>query len=153
MRSLAERMRAFEQKKAKLADAEAKLKLAEKRTHLRRCIRIGDLAVKAGLAELSDEALYGAMLTLAKEGAAARQRWSVDGAAALAAQKPGSDDRQAVVMTFATPPVAGVVEALRASGFRFNRLLRHWEGLVHVEEALALADSHGGVARTVTGDV
>jgi hypothetical protein len=152
MRSLAERMRAFEQRKAKLADVEAKLKLAERRSHLRRCIRIGDLAVKAGLADLSDEALYGAMLALAKEGPAAHQRWSTEGAAALAAQKPDGADRQPVVLTFATPPVAAVVETLRTCGFRYNRLLRHWEGLVDVEEASALAQSHGGVARAVTID-
>lgn len=149
MRSLAERLRAFEQKKAKLADVEAKLKLDEKRVHLRRCIRIGDLAIKAGLSDWSEEMFYGAMLALAGEDAAKRRKWSVEGADAFAAEKLAADDRTAVVLTFQIHPASEVVAVLRAGGFRFNRLLRHWEGLARIEDAEKLAESHGGVARSV----
>jgi hypothetical protein len=149
MRSLTERLRAFEQRKAKLADVEAKLKLAEKRAHLRRCIRIGDLAMKAGLAKWSEEAFYGAMLSLAAENVAKQRQWSEAGVKAFAAEKLTIDDRGPVILTFATQPVPEVVAVLRADGFRFNRLLRHWEGLARIEEAEKLAQSHGGVARSV----
>lgn len=147
MRSLTERLRTFEQNKARLADVGAKLKLAEKKSQLRRCIRIGELATKAGLADLSEEALYGAMLALAQEGEGKRRQWTVEGSKALAAKAPAADDRGPVVLTFGSYPAAATVVTLRASGFRFNRLMRHWEGLALFEEAEAMAEAYGGVAR------
>jgi hypothetical protein len=39
--------------------------------------------------------------------------------------------------------------ALRGIGFRFNKLLQHWEGLAHFDEAEALASAHGGTVRRV----
>ena len=39
--------------------------------------------------------------------------------------------------------------ALRGAGFRFNKLLQHWEGLALFDEAAALAAAHGGAARPV----
>lgn len=149
MRSLVERVRAFEQRKAKLADAEAKLKLAEKRSQLRRCIRIGELVMKAGLADLGEETLYGGMLVLGRADEAKRRQWRAEGVEALSAQKLADEDRRPTVLTFAADPPAEAVAALRAHGFRFNRLLRHWEGLVRLEDAEALAQSHGGVAHVV----
>ncbi|MFZ8447367.1 hypothetical protein ACO1M8_13840, partial [Staphylococcus aureus] len=38
---------------------------------------------------------------------------------------------------------------LRAAGFRFNKVLQHWEGLARIEEAQSLAKAHGGSARQV----
>lgn len=150
MRSLPERVRAFEQKKAKLAGVEAALKLAEKKSQLRRCIKIGEMAVKVGLGDLSEEALYGAMLALARESEAKHRQWGADGLKALAAQKQvAEDDLEPVVLTFAAALAPEVAAILRASGFRFNRLLQHWEGLARLEQATSLAESHGGVARAV----
>lgn len=148
MRSLAERVRAFEQKKARLADTEAKLKLAEKKSRLRRCIRIGDLVMRAGLADLSDDMLYGAMMSLTRESETKRRHWAVEGAEALAAQK-ADEDRGPMILTFAAHPTGATATMLRNSGFRFNRLLRHWEGLSRLDDAQALAESLGGVVRQV----
>jgi hypothetical protein len=57
VRSLAERVRAHEQQKARLAEQEAKLKGAERRAHTRGLIEAGGLVDKAGLLELEPNAL------------------------------------------------------------------------------------------------
>jgi hypothetical protein len=64
VRSLAERLRAHEQQKAKLAEQEAKLKQAERKAHTRRLIEAGGLVDKVGLIGLDTNALYGALLSL-----------------------------------------------------------------------------------------
>jgi conjugative transfer protein TraD len=63
-RSLAERIRAHEQHKARLAEQEAKLKDAERKVRTRRPIRAGGLVDKAGLFDLDSNARYGAVLSL-----------------------------------------------------------------------------------------
>jgi hypothetical protein len=67
-RTLAERQRAHEQSKARLAEAEAKLKLDERRQRTRRLIEAGALVEKAALLELDSNALYGALLSLRDRG-------------------------------------------------------------------------------------
>ena len=64
VRSLAERLHAHEQQKARLAEQEAKLKTAERKARTRRLIEAGGLVDKAGLLELEANALYGALLSL-----------------------------------------------------------------------------------------
>ncbi len=67
-RTLAERQRAHEQSKARLTEAEAKLKLDERRQRTRRLIEAGALVEKAALLELDSNALYGALLSLRDRG-------------------------------------------------------------------------------------
>jgi hypothetical protein len=64
VRTLSERLRAHEQQKAKLAEAEARLKLDERKQRTRRLIEAGALVEKVGLLELDSNALYGALLSL-----------------------------------------------------------------------------------------
>ncbi len=64
-RSLAERLRAHEQQKARLAEQEAKLKADERKARTRQLIQAGGLIDKAGLLGfLEPNALYGALLSL-----------------------------------------------------------------------------------------
>ena len=63
-RSLAERLRAHQQQKARLAEQEAKLRTAERRVRTRQLIEAGGLVDKAGLLGLDVNALYGALLSL-----------------------------------------------------------------------------------------
>ena len=56
-RSLADRLRAHEQQKARLAEQEARIKLAERKQRTRRLVEAGALADKAGLLELDTNAL------------------------------------------------------------------------------------------------
>ena len=152
MRSLAERVRAYEQQKARLADTEAKLKLAEKRARTRRLIETGGLIEKAGLNEIAMDALYGALLSLRGGIANNKQleQWASAGAEALAEEARELDrHREPIVLTFANAPSKEEALVLKAGGFRFNKVLQHWEGLTRFEDAQELAAAHGGKARRV----
>jgi len=152
MRSLADRMRTYEQQKARLADTEAKLKLAEKRARARRLIETGSLIEKAGLSSFASEALYGALLSLRDSAANSKQveQWAALGARVLAEEAHTRDQsREPIVLTFPATLTKDAVSALRTGGFRFNKVLQHWEGLAEFEEAQELAASQGGIARKV----
>ena len=151
MRSLAERLLAYEQRKARLADMEAKLRVEEKKAHTRRLIRMGDLAAQAGLGNLGDDAFYGALLSLTPVSDAQVRQWSGVGREALdRARAAAQDNRQPTILSFDQQPSRETGTLLRSNGFRFNRLLRHWEGMACPEEAERLATRCGGVARRVT---
>jgi hypothetical protein len=151
-RSLAERLRAHDQQKARLADQEAKLKDAGRKVRTRHLIEAGGLVEKTGLLGLDATTLYGALLSL-RDGASDSKKveqWAALGGRTFAREARARDDgKEAVVLRFpdvlpkdATPP-------LRAAGFRFNRLLQHWEGMARFNEAEILAGAHGGTARRV----
>jgi hypothetical protein len=38
---------------------------------------------------------------------------------------------------------------LRKAGFRYSKIMQHWEGLARPDEAEALASAHNGTARRV----
>lgn len=152
MRSLADRMRAYEQQKARLAETEAKLKEAERRARTRRLIEIGGLVEKASLSELSNEALFGALLSLRSGAGTAKQReqWAAVGSEALAEDAQACDSgAEPIVLTFPSAIDKDAASILRTNGFRYNKVLRHWEGLADFDDARALAASHGGTARKV----
>jgi hypothetical protein len=152
VRSLAERIRAHEQQKARLAEQEAKLKDAERRARVRRLIEAGGLIDKAGLLDLDTNALYGALLSL-RDGAddkAQVDTWAALGGRTFAHEARLRDEgKEPVIVTFPAPLAKEATNALRAAGFRFSKIMRHWEGLAHVAEAEALATAHGGAARRV----
>jgi hypothetical protein len=152
VRSLAERLRAHEQQKARLAEQEAKLKDAERRARTRRLIEAGGLIDKAGLLELQPNALYGALLSL-RDGAADNDqisRWTALGGRAFAREARLRDaGKEAIVLTFPAALAKEATTTLRAVGFRFNKVLQHWEGLARFEDADSLVKAHGGTARRV----
>ena len=102
-RSLAERLRAHEQQKARLAEEAAKLKDAERRARTRRLIEAGGLIEKVGLLDLDSNALYGALLSL-RDGADDKDqigKWSALGGRAFAREARLRDEgKEAVVLTF-----------------------------------------------------
>jgi hypothetical protein len=153
-RSLAERLRAHEQQKARLAEQEAKLKHAERKVRTRRLIEAGGLIEKAGLLELEPNALYGALLSL-REGADNKDqvsKWTALGGRAFAREARQRDEgKEAIVLTLPTSLGKEITAPLRAAGFRFNKVLQHWEGLARYDEAEKLAKAHGGSARRVAG--
>jgi hypothetical protein len=155
VRTLAERMRAHEQQKARLAEQEAKLKDAERRARTRRLIEAGGLIDKAGLLDLDANALYGALLTL-RDGAddkAQVGKWAALGGRTFAHEARLRDEgKEAFVLTFPAPLTKDATNALRAAGFRFSKIMRHWEGLALHDVANQLATAHGGLVRRVGGD-
>jgi hypothetical protein len=151
-RSLAERMHAHEQQKARLAEQEAKLKTAERKARTRHLIEAGGLVDKAGLLDLDTNALYGALLSL-RDGADDKDqlgKWSALGGRAFAREARLRDEgKEAIVLTFPAPLAKDATMALRQAGFRFSKVLQHWEGLARLAEAESLATAHGGVARRI----
>ena len=155
-RSLAERLHAHEQQKARLAEQEAKLKGAERKARTRRLIEVGGLIDKAGLLELEPNTLYGALLSL-RDGAGDKDqvsKWTALGGRAFARDARLRDEgKEAVVLTFPAALSKDVTAALRLAGFRFSKVMQHWEGLARFDEAERLATAHGGTVRRVAATV
>jgi hypothetical protein len=151
-RSLADRMRAHEQQKARLAEEEAKLRDAERKARNRRLFEAGSLVEKAGLLSLESNALYGALLSL-KEGASGKEQveqWAAIGGRSFAREARLRDEgKEPIILTFPAPLSKDVTAALRAAGFRFSTVLKHWEGMARPDDAEALAKSHGGTVRRI----
>jgi hypothetical protein len=59
------------------------------------------------------------------------------------------EGKEAIVLAFPAALDRDATTALRGIGFRFNKLLQHWEGLARFDEAEALAREYGGTARRV----
>jgi hypothetical protein len=152
VRSLAERLHAHEQQKARLAEQEAKLKTAERKARTRRLIEAGGLIDKAGLLELEPNALYGALLSL-RDGAGDKdqvEQWAALGGRAFTREARQRDEgKEAVVLTFPAALARDVTTQLRAAGFRFSKVMQHWEGLARFDEAVGLVKALGGTARRV----
>jgi hypothetical protein len=153
VRTLSERLRVHEQQKARLADAEAKLKLDERKQRTRRLVEAGALVEKVGLLELDSNALYGALLSLRDGTDNTKQvdQWAALGGRAFAREARARDEgKQPMLLTFKAPLPKDVTTTLRKAGFRFSKIMQHWEGLARAEDAEALAKAHGGAAHRVT---
>ena len=151
-RTLSERLRAHEQQKARLAEAEAKLKLDERKQRTRRLVEAGALVDKSGLLDLDSNALYGALLSL-RDGAddkAQLEQWAALGGRAFDREARARDaGKEPVLLRFATPLSKDATVVLRKAGFRYSKIMQHWEGLARFDEASTLAEAHGGTARRV----
>ena len=151
-RTLAERLRAHEQSRARLAEAEARLKLDERKQRTRRLVEAGALVEKTGLLELDSNALYGALLSL-RDGAsdkAQRETWAALGGRAFDREARARDEgKEPVLLTFVGPLSKDATTELRRAGFRYSKVMRHWEGLARFDDAGTLAKAHGGSARRV----
>ena len=151
-RSLAERLRAHEQQKARLAEQEARLKADGRKARTRQLIQAGGLLDKAGLIDLEPNALYGALLSL-RDGTGDPElvrQWAVLGGRTFAREaRQALEGKEAIVLAFPATLGRDATVALRAAGFRFNKLLQHWEGLARLDEAQALAAAHRGTVRRV----
>jgi hypothetical protein len=151
-RSLAERLRAHEQQKARLAEQEARLKADERKARTRRLIQAGGLVDKAGLLELEPNALYGALLSLRERTDDLEQvrQWAAVGGPAFAREaRLAEEGKEPIVLAFPAALGRDATTVLRGAGFRFNKLLQHWEGLARFDEADTLATAYGGTVRRV----
>jgi len=152
-RTLAERQRAHEQNKARLAEQESKIKLAERKQRTRRLVEAGALVEKSGLLELDSNALYGALLSL-QDGAhdkAQVDKWTTQGGRSFMREARLRDEgKEAVLLTFKGALDKDATIVLRRAGFRYSKVMQHWEGLARFDEAASLAKLHGGMARRVT---
>ena len=153
-RTLADRLRSHEQQKARLAEREMQLKEAARKARTRCLIQVGGLVEKAGLLELDSNALYGALLTIKTDAGDPDilSRWSALGGRTFAHEARLEDEgKEPFVITFPAPVSRPVVSALRAAGFRFNKLCQHWEGRAHFDQAEVLANTYGGAVHRIGG--
>ena len=97
-----------------------------------------------------------ALLSL-RDGAGDRtqiDRWAALGGRTFAHEARLRDaGKEAVVLTFPAAMGKDVTATLRQAGFRFSKVLQHWEGLARFVEAESLATAHGGTARRVAATV
>ena len=118
-KSLAERLSAHEQEKARLAEKEAKLKADGRKARNAKIYQAGGLVEKAGLLELEPNALYGALLFL-KEGASGKEQvaqWAALGGRAFAREARLRDEgKEPIVLSFPTPLPKEATAKLRAAG-------------------------------------
>lgn len=150
--SLAERMSRLEQQKARLAEQEAKIKTDERKQHTRRLIEAGTLIAKAGLLDLEQQALYGALLSLAKDVHEEKQitAWAAAGKKTLDREaKAAAATRQLLTVTFAAALPTEFSTRLRGARLRWNKFLQHWEGMADYEAVAALAAEHDGEVRRI----
>jgi hypothetical protein len=151
-KSAAERLQGIEQQKARIAQQEAKLKLDARKARDRRLYAAGGLVEKAGLLDLDNNALYGALLSL-KDAATGKdlvEQWAAVGGRSFAREARLRDEgKEPITLTFPAPLSKDVTASLRAAGFRFSIVLKHWEGMARPGDAEALAKPHGGTVRRV----
>ena len=105
---------------------------------------------------MEPNALYGALLSL-RDGAADKDqisKWTALGGRAFAHEARLRDaGKEAVVLTFPAALAKDITATLRQAGFRFSKVMQHWEGLARFDEAERLAAAHGGAARRVAATV
>lgn len=151
--TLADRMTRLEQQRARLAEQEAKIKTEERKQRTRRLIEAGGLVEKAGLLALEPNALLGALLSLA-DGAVDKSevaKWEAEGGRAFDREAKARDEgKEPLVIALPGSQPAPVTTALRAAGFRWNKVMQHWEGLARHDDAQALADRYNGTLRRLT---
>ena len=148
--SLAERLTRLEQQKNRLQQAEARLKTDERKARTRRLIEAGGLVDKAGLVGLEPNTLYGALLALKANAsdAVTLERWRKAGGQAFDREQKARDEgKEPLVLTLHGPQPASVTTALRSLGFRWSKVMGHWEGIARHDQAQALATELGGSLR------
>ena len=154
--TIAERQARLGQQRAKLQLEENRLKEAERKARTRRLIEAGGLIDKAGLLGLDSAVLYGALLALSADAANEErlEQWRKVGGKAFDREAKARDaGREPLVITLPAVATAPVQAQLRKAGFRWSKVLRHWEGLALYADAEAVVADHGGELRRVGADV
>jgi hypothetical protein len=145
--SLAERQARLEQQRARLLREEAKIREDARKARTRGLIEAGGLVAKAGLGELDANVLLGALLEVASKLGDPEQlaRWAAEGGRAFDREaKAREAHKEPLILTLAGAQPALATVRLRRLGFRWSKVLRHWEGLAVFDEAKAMADELGG---------
>ena len=150
--TLAERMTRLEQQKNRIAETETRLKLEERKARTRRLIEAGGLIEKAGLIDLDPNALYGALLSLkpSLDDAGKIASWKAEGGRAFDSEvKAREEGKVPLTVTLPGAQPLHATTRLRKLGFRFSKVMQHWEGLARYNEAAELAAELGGTVKRV----
>jgi hypothetical protein len=150
--TLAERQHRLQQQRARLQLEENRLREAERKARTRRLIEAGALVEKAGLLELESNTLYGALLAAASAlvDPARLEAWHKAGGQAFDREaKAREAGKEPLILILEGAQPTAVTTRLRQAGFRWSKVMRHWEGLVRPDEAQALAAEFGGTVQRV----
>jgi hypothetical protein len=145
MKNLDLQKKKLEQKKARIAIDETRLKLKERKMRTRALIEKGGLITKAGLDHFPSNALYGALLSIKKDLDANENllsKWIVEGQAAFNAEKRKTT---AVILKFDDQPTSDIREFIRSHGLRFNRFRKEWYGNIPSTRLEELKNSLGKI--------
>lgn len=144
--SLAERQARLEQQRARLQRDEAKVREDARKARTRGLIEAGGLVDKAGLGVLDANVLYGALLEIATRISDPEQvaRWQAEGGRAFDREaRARAAAKEPLILTLDGVQPALTTARLRGLGFRWSKVLRHWEGLAVFDEAKSAADELG----------
>lgn len=150
--TLAERQARLEQQRARLQLEENRLKDISRKARTRHLIEAGGLVDKAGLLSLDTAVLYGALLGIATDASNAErvEQWRIVGGRAFDRETQARDaGRMPLVLNLPVAATAPVQAQLRKAGFRWSKVMRHWEGLALPDEADALAAEHSGTVQRI----
>ena len=120
-------------KKSRIEAKEKRLKEKERNVRTRRLIELGGLVSKAGVEELNNNALLGALLDIKeklKEESTVK-KWKDKGAAAFERDK--AQNGEPLIVSFDAEPPREAKDKLRDLGLRWNRFRREWQGYAKKE--------------------
>ena len=125
---LEEKKKSLALKKSRIEAKEKWLKDKERKVRTRRLIELGGLVSKAGVEELNNNALLGALLeikeSLQDEGTV--KKWKDKGDAAF--ERDRAQNGEALIVSFNAEPPREAKDKLRDLGLRWNRFRREWQG-------------------------
>jgi len=115
-------------KKSRIEAKEKRLKEKERKVQTRRLIELGGLISKAGVEELNNNALLGALLEIKEkiQEQSTVKKWRDKGAAAF--EKDQAQNGEALIVSFDAEPPREAKDTLRNLGLRWNRFRREWQG-------------------------
>lgn len=114
--------------KSRIEAKEKRLKEKERKVRTRRLIELGGLVSKAGIEELNNNALLGALLEIKEKlkDEPTVKKWKDTGAAAF--EKDRAQNGEALIVSFDEEPPREAKTKLRIMGLRWNRFRREWQG-------------------------
>ena len=115
-------------KKSRIEAQEKRLKEKERKVRTRRLIELGGLISKAGVDELNNNALLGALLDIKErlKEESTIKKWKDKGAAAF--EKDRAQNGEALIVSFDSEPPREAKDVLKKLGLRWNRFRREWQG-------------------------
>lgn len=82
------------------------------------------------------------------------EQWRKAGGKAFDREAKARDaGREPLVLTLPSAATAPLQAQLRGAGFRWSKIMRHWEGLALHADAASIASAHGGEVRRMGAPV
>lgn len=131
--SLEEEKKKLALKKLQIEAKEKRIKEKERKVRTRRLIELGGIVSKAGIEDLNNNTLLGALLEIKdkKDQESNLKKWRDRGATAFEQDKVKNGEP--IVVYFDLEPPREAKEALKTFGLKWNRFRREWQGYAKKE--------------------